>query len=209
MLDAPAFEQRHAEQQRYLRDQWLSKGLPGTITFLHVFSGEMELMLDHEAIRWGRSLKPGDEVRLSSGPGIAAVVKDVTPWRERTQLRLVVNGLDLADWTVGQRLLCRMAAPAAAVDDSPFPPDIERPRSAAERVEWFLASLYCDCQIGDDTCTGQFFTLASCNPSSCGLPDQMRAKLREMIDRGLTNEQIFSELVKTRGPGLLQPHLVQ
>jgi hypothetical protein len=208
VLDAAAFEQRRAEQRRYLRDQWLTKGLPGTITFLHVFSGEMDLMLDHEAIRWGRSLKPGDEVRLSSGSDVTAVVKEMKPWHERTQLQLVVNGLDQADYKVGQRLACRMAAPPAAVDDSPFPPDMDRPRSAAERVEWFLASLYCDCQIGDDTCTGQFFTLASCNPNSCGLPNQMRATLREMIDRGSTDEQIFSELVKTRGADLLRPHLV-
>ena len=145
---------------------------------------------------------------MSSGSDITAVVKEMKPWHERTQLQLVVNGLDQADYKVGQRLACRMAAPPAAVDDSPFPPDMDRPRSAAERVEWFLASLYCDCQIGDDTCTGQFFTLASCNPNSCGLPNQMRATLREMIDRGSTDEQIFSELVKTRGADLLRPHLV-
>ena len=208
VLDSAAFERHLAEQQKYLRERWVADGLPGTITFLHIFSGEMELMLDHEAIRWGRSLKPGDEVRLTARSNVAAVVKDVRAWRERTQLRLVVNGLDQAEWKVGQRLACRMAAPSAEVDESPTPPDLGRPRSPADRVEWFLASIYCDCKIGGDTCTGQFFTLASCNPNSCGMPNQMREMFREMIGRGLTDQQIFAELIKMHGHDFLRPHLV-
>ena len=123
-------------------------------------------------------------------------------------MRLVVNGLDQAEWKVGQRLACRMAAPAAAIDESPFPPDLDRPRTSADRVEWFLASIYCDCKIGGDGCTGQFFTLANCNPNGCGMPNQMREILGDMIGRGMTDRQIFGELMKTHGPELLWPHLV-
>src|SRR5207249_5718958 len=43
-----------------------------------------------------------------------------------------------------------------------------------ERVEWFLASIYCTCPVKGDRCTGMFYTLASCNPNGCGMPNAMR-----------------------------------
>ncbi len=210
VLDPAAFAARQAEQQALLRKRWTEQGLPGTATFLHVFSGEMECMLDHEAMRWGRSLKPGDKVTLAAPPGapIAAVVKDVRPWRERTQLRLVVNGVDMADLRLGQRLGLRMTPPPAEVDAGPLPPDVDRPRGRGERIEWFLASTYCTCKIGGDVCTGQFYTLASCNPNGCGMPNHVRRVVGEKIDRGMTDRQIFEELLKKQGPNLVRPHLV-
>lgn len=51
-----AVEARRAEQKAWLRKRWANDVLPGTLTFHHVFSGELELTLDHEAMRWaGRS----------------------------------------------------------------------------------------------------------------------------------------------------------
>ena len=79
VLDAAAFKARRQEQKAALRKRWTDEGLPGTATFLHRFSGEMDVMLDHEAMRWGRSLQAGDEVRLDADPPIAAVVKQVGP----------------------------------------------------------------------------------------------------------------------------------
>src|SRR5207253_2447606 len=102
--------------------------LPGTLTFHHVFSGELELTLDHEAVRWGRSLSAGDTVHLQADPPIKAVVKAVTPWRERTVLRLVVGELESSELKIGQRLAVKMTPPAEAVEASPYPPDIGRPR---------------------------------------------------------------------------------
>ena len=64
----------------------------------------MEYMLDHEAMRWGRSLTVGDAVTIQATPPIKAVVKHVRPWRERTQLRLVMKGNDQADLKLGQRV---------------------------------------------------------------------------------------------------------
>jgi hypothetical protein len=92
ILDPAAFEARRAAQKATLRQRWVDEGLPGTAAFLHVFSGEMELLLDHEAMRWGRSLEPGDTVSLRADPPIPALVKFVKPWRERTLVRLVVHG---------------------------------------------------------------------------------------------------------------------
>lgn len=208
ILDRAAFESQRAEQKAALRKRWLDEGLPGTVTFLHIFSGEMDFMLDHEAMRWGRSLKLGDQVTLQATPPIQAVVKQVTPWRERTQLRLVVHSKDQADLTLGQRLALRMQPPSAELDNAVLPLDLDRPRSKSERIDWFLASIYCTCGIKGDNCTGHFYTLASCNPNGCGMPNVMRKALAEKIDRGLTDKQIFEELLKEQGSDLLRQHLM-
>jgi hypothetical protein len=208
ILDLEAFALRRAEQQAELRTRWTKEGLPGTVTFLHPFSGEMDYTLDHEAMRWGRSLRPGDKVSLQASPPIAAVVKQVRPWREHTQLRLVVHGVDQADLTLGQRVALHMAAPPPGVDTSTLPPDIDRPRSREERLEWFLASMYCTCKVRKDVCTGHFYTLASCNPNGCGMPHQVRKLVAEKIDKGLSDRQIWEELLKEQGPDMLRPHLL-
>ena len=100
-----------------------------------------------------------------------------------------------------------MTPPSEAVARALYPPDIDRPRSKAERVEWFLASIYCVCGVSNDVCTGHFYTLASCNPNGCGLPNVMRGTLGKLIDGGLTDRQMFDELLKKHGPLLLRPHL--
>src|SRR5262249_44132391 len=139
---------------------------------------------------------------------IKAVVKAVTPWRERTVVRLVVGELESSELKVGQRLALKMTPPPADVDGSPYPPDIDRPRSKAERVEGFLPRTYCTCGVSKDICTGHFYTLASCNPNGCGLPNHRREEIGKMIDRGLTDRQIFDELLRENGPLLVRPHLM-
>ncbi len=202
-------EESRALQRDWLRVRWSRDGLPGTLTFHHVFSGELEVMLDHEAMRWGRSLKPGAEVslHLAAEPEIRAVVKTVSPWRERTVVRLVVGELAASELKIGQRLGLLMAHPSEDVENSKYPPDIDRPRSKPERIEWFLASIYCSCGVGHDICTGHFYTLASCNPNGCGLPSKTRAELAKLIDQGLTDRQIYDELANKYGPALAKPHL--
>jgi hypothetical protein len=208
VMDKASFEAHRAAQRAVLRQRWVEEGLPGTVSFLHIFSGEMDLMLDHEAMRWGRSLKLGDKVTLQATPPIPAVVKRGAPWRERTQVRLVVNGKDQADLTLGQRIHLKMAPPLAEIESAALPPDIDQPRTRKERIDWFLASIYCTCSVGKDTCTGDFYTLASCNPNGCGMPNITRKLIGEKIDKGLTDGQIFEELLKERGPELLRPHLL-
>lgn len=204
---ARAFERSRAEQRAWLRQQWTSGGLPGTLTFTHVFSGELELTLDHEAMRWARSLQAEDVTRLAADAPIKAVVKSVRPWRERTVVRLVADPLELSDLKIGQRIHLKMTPPAEAIDDSLYPPDLDRPRSAAERMEWLLASIYCPCGVGGDICTGHFYTLASCNPNACGMPHAVRGDLEKWISRGWTDRQIFDALVKEHGAVVLRPHL--
>ena len=202
------FEAVRAEQRAWLRQRWLSEGLPGGIGFLHVYSGEADVLLDHEALRWARSLKVGDRVELAATPPIKAVVKQVTPQREKTQVRLVAHSVDLADLVTGQRVRLKMPAPAASVDDDPLPPDVDRPRGKEERVEWFLANIYCTCGVEGDVCTGHFYTLASCNPNGCGAPNATRKLIAGKIEQGLTDRQIFEELLQQRGPLMLRPHLL-
>jgi hypothetical protein len=169
----------------------------------------MELLLDHEAMRWGRALKLGDKVTLATPMPINAVVKEVRPWRERTQLRLVVAGDDQADLNLGQRTKLKTPAPPAEVEKSPLPPDVDRVRATKqERVEWFLASIYCTCKIKGDGCTGHFYTLASCNPNGCGMPNHQREVIAKEIEKGLTDRQIFEQLLKELGEDLVRPHLM-
>jgi hypothetical protein len=52
--------------------------LPGTVSVQHTFSGELELLVDHEAMRWARSLKTGDVVHIQAEPPIKA------SWRRPT-----------------------------------------------------------------------------------------------------------------------------
>src|SRR5262249_28931972 len=54
------FAEARDMQRSLLRLVWQEEGLPGTITFAHI-SGEVEVTLDHEAMRWGRSLTAGAE----------------------------------------------------------------------------------------------------------------------------------------------------
>jgi hypothetical protein len=199
-------EAKRAVQKTWLREKWAADGLPGTLAMHHVFSGELEIALDHEAMRWGRSLAPGDEVTLTADPTIKGVVKSVVPWRERTIVRLVVGELESSELKAGQRLGLKMMPPKAE-DDGQYPSDIDRPRTKAERVEWFLASVYCSCGVGKDTCTGHFYTLASCNPNGCGHPNHTRERVVRMIEKGLSDRQIFDALRKEDGPLMLRPHL--
>jgi hypothetical protein len=208
LLDASALEARRDQQRDALRERWIRDGLPGTVTFLHEFSGEMELMLDHEAMRWGRSLKIGDKITIQTATPIQGVVKQVRPWRERTQLRLVVRGYDQADLALGQRVGLRMPPLSREMDRALLPPDADRPRGKEERLEWFLATIYCTCKVREDTCTGDFYTLSSCNPNLCGMPNGMRKMIAARIDQGMTDTQILEELLKTQGPELLRPHLL-
>ena len=88
-----------------------------------------------------------------------------------------------------------------------LPPDICRPRSKNERVDWFLASMYCTCGVDKDVCTGHFYTLASCNPNGCGMPHGTREQIGALIDQGQTDQQIWDALLQKRGPLMVKPHL--
>jgi hypothetical protein len=204
----PDLEAKQSGQQAWLRKQWEDRGLPGAVAFAHVFSGEIDVMLDHEAIRWGRSLRTGDVVHLQATPPIRAVVKHVAPWRERTQVRLVVGELEGANLKAGQRVAVKMTPPSREVDESPYPPDLGRERTKAERQEWFLASTYCVCGIEKDTCTGMFYTLASCNPNGCGAPGALKKQVGKLIDAGRSDREIWDLLLKQRGPLMTKPHLL-
>lgn len=107
-----------------------------------------------------------------------------------------------------KRVALTMTPPAEEIEKSTDPPDIGRPRSKAERIEWFLASTYCTCGVSKDVSTGHFYTLAGCNPNGCGMPNHRREELGKLMDRGMTDREIFDELLKEAGPLLLRPHLM-
>ena len=209
LISSEYFESWRKRQQEYLRNQWILNGLPGTVGYVSVYSGEADILVDHEAMRWARFLKPGDKIELVADPPIKGVVKTVTPLREKTQVRLVVKSFDLADVQTGKRIHLKSTPPETDLYADPLPPDIDRPRKTKEeRIEWFLASIYCTCGVGGDGCTGHAYTLASCNPNACGAPNATRKLLAKKIDEGLTDRQIFEQLLKDRGPLMLRSHLL-
>jgi hypothetical protein len=210
ILDAAAFEKRRSAQKAALRRRWADEGLPGTLVFSHPQRHEVELMLNHESMRWGRSLRPGDKVTLLAPTPIPAVVRQLRPWRERTQVLLQVKGSDQKGLTVGRRVALKRAAPPAEVDDAQLPAGLDGRRSRAERIEWLAASIYCPCKM-HDSCAGHFFTLAACNAgpdNACGMAKRIRAEVAGMIDKGRTDRQIFEQVLKVYGTKLLRPHML-
>ena len=213
VVPSDEIEVQRRKQMSCLREEWADRGLTGSVLFLHPLGGEMELMLDHEAIRWGRNLKSGDEVRLvASGDEaepIDAVVKLVEPWRERTRLRLVVDGIRQSELAAGERVRLRVRPPGREILSSDLPPDLGRPRTRAGRIDWFLATVYCPCKVGGDRCTGMFYTLAGCNQNKCPMPGRFRKQIGDLIDKDLDDRAIFDELRKSRGPDCCRPHLLR
>jgi hypothetical protein len=209
ILDPAAFAKRKAGQQSLLRKRWADEGLPGTLLFAHPERREVEVLLDHEAMRWGRSLRAGDKVTLQAARPIAAVVRQLRPWRERTQVLLTTAGSDLSEFTAGQRVPLRLVTPPGTNDET-LPPGLGKSTSKPERVEWLMSGVYCTCGMHDG-CAGHFYTLAACmhdGKTPCTMAKRTRADIAELIDKGRTDRQIFEELLKERGTNLLRPHLL-
>ena len=203
-------ESARIAQIKQLRQIWIQEGLPGTVSFSHPLVGEAELMLDHEAMRWGRYLKPGDKVKVATKTPIDAVVHDVKSWHDKTRVTIsAVTGRDLSDLTSGQRIHLLVPEPPAEIQASSLPTDLGRTRGREQRVQWFLANTYCSCSIDGDGCTGMFYTLASCNPGTCGMPKRFRGIVETLIDQGKKDEEILSELTKTLGPMCTKQHLLK
>jgi hypothetical protein len=171
----------------------------------------VEVMLAHESLRWGRSLRAGDQVTLQSARPIPAVVRKLRPWRERTQVLLAIDGEDQSAVTVGERVTVRMPAPPAGLGHDVVPASPrDQTLSAADRVEWLVSCLYCPCRMHDN-CAGHILTLAACNggpKGSCGTAVRIRKEVAEMIDRGLSDGEIVAELGKSHGPNVLRPHML-
>lgn len=200
-----AIEKRRAAQQALLRKRWSEEGLPGTLIASSPQRREIEVMVDHEAAAWARSLEAGDRVTIEADGSAPAVVRRLRPWRERTQLVLEA---DLAAMP-GERLKLRLASPPKPGDDD-LPAEIGKSHEPAERLEWLMSSVYCTCGMHDG-CAGHFYTLAACNAGDekpCGLAKQTRQELAKMIDKGLSDQQILEDLLSQRGPNLLRPHML-
>jgi hypothetical protein len=209
ILDPAAFAARRSTQQAALRKRWTDQGLPGTLVFVHAERGEIELMLDHEAIRWGRSLQPGDKVSLQTDRAIPGAVRQVRPWHERTQVLLATDGSHRSLPAASERVSLRLVHPPQVADDDLFPTGLDRLRSKPDRIEWLASSIYCTCGMHDG-CAGQPFTLAACDAvgkTPCGLAKRTRQEIAEFVEGDFTDRQIVKEFLDKRGPNLLRPHM--
>ena len=157
-------------------------------------------MVDHVAMRWARFQQPGARVTLALDKPLAGVLRHVEAWHERTRLRIVARGPDLANVRVGDRIRVKVKEPPLEFLNSGLPVDLGRTEGRAARIEWFLANTYCSCSIDGDGCTGMFYTLASCNTTRCGMPKRIRTFVGERIDKGMQDPAILAELRQTHGP---------
>jgi hypothetical protein len=203
-----AAELRH-KQELVRRADLRGGGLPTSVAANHPFAGEIEVMVDHEAMRWARHQQPGVEVTLMLDKPVKGVLRHVEGWHEKTRLRIATRGPDLADIRPGDRIRIKVPEPPPEVLDSELPVGIGRAKGRDKRIEWFLANTYCSCSIAGDGCTGMFYTLASCNPTRCGMPKRIKTLVGDLIDKGMKDKDILAELRKTRGPMCLKPHLLR
>jgi hypothetical protein len=138
------------------------------------------------------------------------LVRQLRPWRERTQILLGIDGSKPPSLTVGQRVKLRLDRPPTAADDDRFPTGLDKSESKTERIEWLMSSIYCTCTM-NDVCAGHVFTLAACDSGpghTCGLAKSTREELGKMIEQGQTDHQIVQKLLHERGQKSLRPHML-
>ena len=150
LLDKAGIEAARQAQEKRLQARWREEGLPGTVTYVHGISGEAEVILDHETMRWARAVKAGALVHVKLDAPIRTVVQDVRPYRERTRMTLVAAGQEFSVLRPGQRVRIGVDPPADAVQASKLPPDLGRFAEREARIGWVLSSTYCGCSIGGD-----------------------------------------------------------
>jgi hypothetical protein len=196
-------------QKQLLEARWRTSGLPGTVTGLHALSGEIEILLDHEGMRWGRYLRSGDAVKIHLEKDVEAVTLEVRTWNERTRIMLAAAGKEIADVTLGRRLRISVPEPPPEILASSLPSDAGRVHEGSLRAEWVLASTYCSCSIAGDGCTGMYYTLASCNGMTCGMPNRVRKFLAPLIEKGLPDKDLFEAMEREFGPAIRKPHLLR
>ena len=54
-----------------------------------------------------------------------------------------------------------------------------------------------------------FYTLAACNTMTCGMPNQVRKFVRPLLDKGLSDREVFEAMEKEYGPSMWKSHLLR
>ena len=159
-------------------------------------------------MRWARTLWPGDLVTVATdtGTSVEVTVVAVQPVHEKTELHLIIEGVDQESLRLGQPIRVRMERPRLWDDETPA--DAGRFTDRDARLNWLLSSIYCTCGNTGDVCAGHFYTLASCNDRLCHLPAQTSKSVGKMIDDGRSDTQILEQLRKDRGSLLFRQHIV-
>ena len=208
VLDDEAFGRVAEEARQRVEERWLKSGFRGNVNWTHRPKGEARVLLEAPAIRWARALRPADEVRVvtDAGTAVDAKIVAVQPLHEKTELHLVIEGVDQEGLAFGQPVRVLIDRPTLL--DAGSPPDVGRFNDREARLNWLLSSVYCTCGNRGDVCAGHFFTLAACNNLTCGLPAQTRRTVGKMIDDGLSDAKILERLHEERGPLLYRQHIL-
>jgi hypothetical protein len=152
VLNAAGLAPARDEQVRRHFDRLASEGLHAVVNDVDSVDGRLVLTTSPAAALWARTLRMNDKVQVArSGTDakpIDAVVFEVRPDYAKAKVRLVAEGKPLAALRLGDEVRLHMNRPTDL--DPDLPPDIGRFTARADRISWFLSTVYCTCGMPHD-----------------------------------------------------------
>jgi hypothetical protein len=209
VFDQSSFERQRRERQQFQLQLVRARGL--TTTILSNDSGRQELVLlvRRADSTFARTLYPNDEVTVVT-QGQLSTTQQCTVTQlvlQQSQVRLHLRCQP--DTTVrlqpGGQAFLRIQRRGAIDFDRPV--DLGRSKTRADRIAFFLSTLYCTCKMPEScSCVGHWNTLANCKIHGCAMPNEVAGVIGRLIDGGKTDKQILAALEAREGPLLLKQH---
>lgn len=145
LVGPEAFERARALQARRHFERLAQTGLAAVVNDVDPVDGRLIVTVRRADALWARTLKMNDKVRLADWE---ARVHEVRPDYARAKLKLVAEGNRLTSLSPGTWVRLKMEAPKDLDPDRP--PDPGRFTERADRIAWFLSSIYCVCAMAHD-----------------------------------------------------------
>lgn len=208
LLDATSFasEQRRRFQVRL--DSAATNGLAGRIVNVNQSSNRVTALFRRSDSWIGRGLQIGDKARVqfagSTEPQKRVTIADIRPDQARLRVTFDVPPDAIAAFAAHSELTLIAKLPKTL--DPIMPPDLGRFTVRQDRIDYFLSTIYCTCELPADECAGHWNTLAACKAHDCSKLNQLTQVIGEWIDAGLTDPQILDALIKREGEQVLRQH---
>lgn len=145
VLDAAAFENARALQVRRHFERLAQAGLSALVNDVDPVDGRLLVTVRRADAIWARTLKMNHKVRIGDWE---AKVHEVRPDYARARVKLVAEGNRLTGLKAGTWVHLKMETPKDLDPDRP--PDPGRFTERADRIAWFLSTIYCVCGMAHD-----------------------------------------------------------
>ena len=133
-------------------DHLASEGLRAVVNDIDSVDGRLVLTVSPGGALWARTLRMNDKVRVSGNGAdtkpIDSLVFQVRPDYAKAKVRLVAEGKPLASLRLCDAVRLHMDRPTDL--DPDLPPDLGRFTERADRIGWFLSTVYCTCGMPHD-----------------------------------------------------------